>query len=164
MTPAHSAGLVLTTPSDREIVLTRTFNAPRHLVFDALSKPELVKRWFGPRVLTLTVCEIDLRPGGKYRYVLSHPDGRTMGMGGVYREVERPESVVCTEVFDDFPPPPGEEAVLTSVLTERDGQTTLTATVVYASREIRDAVLQSGMEGGAAESYDRLAELLAELT
>jgi uncharacterized protein YndB with AHSA1/START domain len=151
--------LTLTTPSEREIVLTRAFAAPRHLVFDALTKPELVRRWLlGPPGWSMPVCEIDLKVGGSYRYVWRGADGTEMGMRGVYREIAPPERLVATESFDE-PWYPGE-AVTTTVLVELDGRTTLTTTVLYESREIRDAVLKSGMEKGVAASYDRLEELL----
>jgi uncharacterized protein YndB with AHSA1/START domain len=156
----ESAGLIVTTPSDREIVMTRVFNAPRRLVFDAWTRPELVARWFGPRGWTMPVCEIDLRPGGGYRYVLRGPDGLEMGMQGVYRAIERPDRLVCTEVFDDWP---DTETLNTAVLTEQDGKTTWTATILYPSTAARDAVIQSGMAQGAGESMDRLAELLPTL-
>jgi uncharacterized protein YndB with AHSA1/START domain len=107
----------------------------------------------------LIVCEVDLRVGGAWRYVLQGPDGRTMGMSGVYREIVPAERTVHTEAFDDYP----GDSVITTVLTERDGKTTLTATVAYESREVRDAVVESGMEHGAAETYDRLADLLPSL-
>jgi uncharacterized protein YndB with AHSA1/START domain len=152
----NTGTLQVTTPSDREVVLTRVFNAPRSLVFDAFTKPELLKRWFGPRGWSLAVCEVDLRVGGAWRFVLRGPDGAEMGMRGTYRELAPPDRSVHTESFDDYP----GESVVTTVLTEQDGKTTLTATVRYKSREIRDAVIQSGMEHGAAESYDKLAELL----
>jgi uncharacterized protein YndB with AHSA1/START domain len=153
----NNGTLTVTTPTDREVVLTRVFDAPRHLVFDAFTKPELLKRWFGPHGWSLVICEVDLRVGGGFRFVLRGPDGRDMGMRGVYREIAPPDRSVHMESFDDFP---GESQV-TTVLTEQDGKTTLTATVLYASKEVRDAVIQSGMEHGAAESYDKLAELLA---
>ena len=153
----NTGTLKVTTPSDCEIVLTRVFDAPRHLVFDAFSKPELLKRWFGPRGWSLVVCEVDLRVGGGFRFVLRSPDGKEMGMRGVYREITPPERSVHMESFDDYP---GESQV-TAVFVEQGGRTTLTATVLYPSREVRDAVIQSGMEHGAAESYDKLAELLA---
>src|SRR5581483_5973363 len=155
----NTGTLKVTTPSDREIVLTRVFDAPRSLVFDALSKPELLKRWFGPRGWSLVGCEVDFRVGGTWRFVLRGPDGKEMGMRGVYREISRPERSVHTEAFDDFP----GESVVTTILVEQAGKTTLTATVLYESREVRDAVLKSGMEHGAAESHDKLAELLASL-
>jgi uncharacterized protein YndB with AHSA1/START domain len=153
----NTGTLKVTTPTDREIVMTRVFDAPRHLVFEAFCKPELLQRWFGPRGWSLVVCEVDLRVGGGFRFVLRGPDGREMGMRGVYREIVPPERSVHMESFDDYP---GESQV-TAVFVEQGGKTTLTATVLYPSQEVRDAVIQSGMEHGAAESYDKLAELLA---
>ena len=153
----NTGTLQVTTLTDREIVLTRVFDAPRPLVWDAFTKPELLKRWFGPRGWTLVVCEVDLRVGGGFRFVLRGPDGQNMGMRGTYREIVPPDRSVHMESFDDYP---GDSQV-TSVFVERDGKTTLTATVLYPSKEVRDAVIQSGMEHGAAESYDKLAELLA---
>lgn len=155
----NTGTLKVTLPSDREVVLTRVFDAPRHLVFDALTQPELLKRWFGPRGHSLILCEVDLRVGGAWRSVLRTPDGREMGMGGVYREIVPGERTVHTEAFDDYP----GESIVTTVLTEHEGKTTLTATVLCESQEIRDAVLRTGMEHGAAETYDRLAELLPSL-
>ncbi|MCI0351481.1 MAG: SRPBCC family protein [Acidobacteriales bacterium] len=153
----NTGTLKVSTPSEREIVLTRVFNAPRNLVFEAFSKPELLKRWFGPRGWSLAVCEVDFRVGGGFRFVLRGPDGTEMGMRGVYHEIAPPERSVHMESFDDFP---GESQV-TAIFSEQDGKTTLTATVLYPSQEVRDAVIQSGMEHGAAESYDKLAEMLA---
>jgi uncharacterized protein YndB with AHSA1/START domain len=155
----NTGTLKVTTPTDREVVMTRVFDAPRRLVFDAFSKPELLKKWFGPRGYSLVVCEVDLKVGGGFRFVLRGPDGKDMGMRGVYREIVPPERSVHTESFDDFP---GESQV-TAVFIEHGGKTTLTVTVLYPSQEVRDAVLQSGMEHGAAESYDKLAELLPSL-
>ena len=150
--------LKVTTPTDREIAMTRVFDAPRSLVFDALTKPDLLQRWFlGPPGWSLVVCEIDLKVGGTWRFVLRGPDGTDMGMRGVYREIVPPERSVHMESFDDYP----GESLVTTVLVEQGGKTTLTATVLYPSQEIRDAVIKSGMEHGAAESYDKLAELLA---
>jgi uncharacterized protein YndB with AHSA1/START domain len=156
MTMKNTGTLKVTTPSPREIVLTRVFNAPRHMVYDAWTKPELLKRWFGPRGWSLAVCEVDLRVGGKWRFVLRGPSGQEMGMHGVYRELQPPERSVHTESFDDFP----GESIVTGVLVEKDGKTMMTATILYPSQEVRDAVIQSGMEHGAAESYDKLAEIL----
>ena len=152
----NTGTLQVTTLGDCEVVMTRVFDAPRQLVFDAFSKPELLQRWFGPRGWSLVVCEVDFRVGGGFRFVLRGPDGREMGMRGVYRELVPPERSVHMESFDDYP---GESEV-TGVFAEQGGKTTLTVTVAYASREVRDIVLKSGMEHGAAESYDRLAELL----
>jgi uncharacterized protein YndB with AHSA1/START domain len=149
--------LNVTLPSEREIVLTRVFDAPRHMIYDAWTKPELLKRWFGPRGWSLEVCDIDLKVGGKWRFVLRGPDGKEMGMRGVYRELVPPERDVHTESFDDFP----GESLVTGVLLEVGGKTTMTATILYPSQEVRDAVLKSGIEHGAAETYDRLAEMLA---
>ena len=157
-----SAGtLQLTAPGEREIVMARVLEAPRRLVFDAFTKPELVKRWLlGPPGWSMPVCEIDLRVGGKYRYVWrKDSDGTEMGMGGVYREIVVPERLATTERFDEAWYP--GEAVGTLVLVEQRGRTTVTQTMRYESREARDAVLQSGMEKGVAASYDRLADLLA---
>ena len=154
----NTGTLQVATPTSREIVMTRVFDAPRQMVFDAFSKPELLKRWFGPRGWTLSTCEVDLRVGGGFRFVLRGPDGREMGMRGLYKELAPPERSVHMETFDDFP---GSESQVTAVFTERDGKTTFTATVLYPSQQVRDAVIASGMEHGAAESYDRLAELLA---
>jgi uncharacterized protein YndB with AHSA1/START domain len=152
--------LQVTTPSEREIALVRTFDAPRRLVFDAWTKPDLVKQWLGVfGGWSFAVCEIDLRVGGKYRYVWRGPDGAEMGMGGVYREIVSPERIVCTEKFDETWY--AGDAVDTTVFVERSGKTTVTTTVRYASKEVRDGVLKSPMEGGVAKSYDKLAQVLA---
>ena len=156
----NTGTLKVTTPSPREVVLTRVFDAPRDLVFEALTRPELLKRWFGPHGWNLVVCEVDLRVGGAWRYVLEGPDGRSMGMGGEYREIVPGERTVHTEAMDDYP----GDSVVTVVLTEHDGRTTMTGTVLYDSQETRDAVVASGMEHGAAETYDRLADLLPSLS
>ena len=118
MTTKASPALVVTLPSEREIVLTRVFDAPRELVFEAMTKPEHVVHWFGPHGWTLSVCEIDLRPGGRWRYILQGPDAREMGMSGVYREIARPERIVSTESFDDYP----GESVNTVTLVEKEGR------------------------------------------
>jgi len=143
--------------------LTRVFKAPRHLVFDALTKPELVKQWLlGPPGWTMPVCEIDLRVGGQYRYVWRRDsNGTEMGMGGVYREIVAPERIVATEKFDEAWYP--GEALGTTVLVEQGRKTTVAQTMLYQSRESRDAVLKSGMEKGVAMSYDRLEQLLASV-
>ena len=153
--------LKLTTPSDREIAMTRVFDAPRQLVFDAHTKPDLVRQWLlGPPGWSMPVCEMDLRVGGTYRWVWRHDaNGTEMGMGGVYREIVAPERLVTTERFDDAWYP--GEALNTLVLIEQGGRTTLTQTMRYESRAARDAVIKSNMEKGVAASYDRLADLLA---
>jgi uncharacterized protein YndB with AHSA1/START domain len=155
-----SGALKVTARSDREIVMTRVFDAPRNLVFDAYTKPELLKRWLGVfGGYSMPVCEVDLRVGGTYRFVWRGPDGAEMGVRGVYREVARPERLVHTEKFDEAWYP--GESLITTVLVEQGGKTTLTVTMRYESREARDAVLKSPMESGVAQSYDKLAELLA---
>ncbi len=156
----NTGDLKVTAPTDREIAMTRVFNAPRRMVFDALTKPELVKQWLlGPPGWTMPVCEIDLRVGGAYRYVWRHADGREMGMGGVYREIVPQERLLCTELFDEAWYP--GESLITTTLVEQSGRTTLTSTILYASEEARDGVLKSGMERGVAASYDRLEQILA---
>ena len=157
-----TGALEISTPSDREVLMTRTFDAPRALVFDAFTRPELLKRWFfGPDGWSLAVCEIDLKPGGRYRYVWKKGE-HEMGMGGVFREIVAPERIVATEQFDQ-PWYPGE-AVGTMRFYEDGPRTRFENTIVYESKEARDAVLKSGMESGASQGYDRLAELLMTLT
>ena len=151
----------ITTPSDREIAMTRDFRAPRARVWEAHTRPELLRRWLlGPPGWTMEVCEIDFRVGGRYRYEWRKESGVQMGMGGAYLEITAPERIVATELFDDDWTG-GGEAVATLVLTERDGLTTLVNTVRYPSQEVRDRALQSGMEEGVDYGYNRLAELLA---
>jgi uncharacterized protein YndB with AHSA1/START domain len=159
----NSETFTISTHGDREIVVTRVFDAPRRVVFDAYTKPELIKRWLlGPEGWSMPVCEVDLREGGKYRYVWKNDsDGKEMGMSGVYREVVAPERIVATEKFDEAWYP--GEAVGTIVLVEQDGRTTLTQTILYSSRETRDAVLKSPMQHGSAMSYDRLENFLPTL-
>jgi uncharacterized protein YndB with AHSA1/START domain len=158
----NSGTFELTTRGDREIVMTRVLAAPRRLVFDAFTKPELVRRWLiGPPGWTMPVCEIDLRAGGSYRYQWRHANGAEMGMRGVYREIVAPERLVSTENFDESWYP--GEAVGTIVLVEQGGRTTVTQTVLYESSAARKAVLESPMEKGVTAGYDRLEELLASL-
>jgi uncharacterized protein YndB with AHSA1/START domain len=158
----NTGTLKVTTSGDCGIAMTRVFDAPRRLVFDAFTKPELMQRWFfGPPGWSLIVCEIDLKVGGAYRYVWRGPDGNDMGMSGVFREVVPPERTVASEKFDEAWYP--GEGLVTTALVEQDGRTTLTLTVLYESREARDAVLKTPMEHGVAAGYDRLAELLLTL-
>jgi uncharacterized protein YndB with AHSA1/START domain len=158
-----SGALEITAHGERELVMTRGFEAPRERLFEALTVPERLTRWLGVRGgWELAVCKVDLRVGGAYRFVWHHAgDGMEMGVGGVYREIVPPERLVYSESFDE-PWYPGE-AVITHVLTELGGRTTLTSTVLYESRPARDGVLASPMEGGVAESYDKLAALLASV-
>ncbi len=157
-----SGKLVVTAPSDREILMTRVFDAPRRLVFDAYTKPELLKRWLGVfGAWELEVCEIDLRVGGSSRYLWRAPDGSSMGMRGVYLEIVPGERLVATESFDEAWY--DGEAVGTVVFAEQAGRTTLTTRLLYPSRQVRDAVLQSPMEQGVGAGYDMLADLLTLL-
>ena len=144
---------------DREIEMERVFDAPREIVFDTLTRPELIKRWmYGPKGHSLPVCEIDLQVGGMLRYVWRLPDGTEMGMSGSYREIARPVRIVHTELFDvDWT---DGETVVTTELHEQDGRTTLKMTVRYATLKARDAVLESGMAEGVATGYSRLERLL----
>jgi uncharacterized protein YndB with AHSA1/START domain len=159
-TKKDTGKLQITTPSEREIAMIRTFNAPRGLVWDAFTKPELVRQWLGVfGNWSFAVCEIDLKVGGKYRYVWRGANGNEMGMGGVYREIASPDRIVATEKFDDAWY--AGDAVDTTVFVEQGGKTTVTTTVRYSSKEVRDAVLKSPMETGVAKSYDKLAEVLA---
>jgi uncharacterized protein YndB with AHSA1/START domain len=154
----------VSTPSDREILVERDFNAPRDLVFDAFTKPELVRRWLlGPEGWTMPVCEIDLRVGGAYRYVWrKESKGTEMGMGGVFLEVVRPERLVATEKFDDAWY--AGEAVDTTVFEERAETTKVRLTVLYESKDARDTASRSGMEHGMAAGYSRLEQVLASLS
>ena len=154
--------LTVTTPSEREIRVERRFDAPRELLFDAHTKPELIKRWLlGPGDWSMPVCRVDLRVGGRFRYVWSHPDKPDMGMGGVFLEINPPERIVHSEAFDD-PWYPGE-CVVTTTFLEKDGRTTLTMTMSYETKEARDVALNSPMEGGIAAGYARLDHVLASL-
>jgi uncharacterized protein YndB with AHSA1/START domain len=150
----------VTTPSDTEVVLTRVVDAPRSLVFAAHTVPEHVQNWMlGPAGWTMPVCEIDLRPGGTWHFVWRKEDGSEMGMTGEYREIEPPARLVNTECWgEDWP-----ETLNTLVLTEQDGRTTITSTMLFPSRQARDAAVQTGMASGADDSYDRLEAYLRDL-
>jgi uncharacterized protein YndB with AHSA1/START domain len=149
--------LTITTPSDREVAMTRAFDAPRRLVFEAWTNPKHVPHWMlGPAGWTMPVCEIDLRPGGTWHFVWRKADGAEMAMTGVYREVTPPERLVSTEKWG----PEWPETINTLTLTEKDGKTTLTNTILYPSKDARDAALKTGMKDGATESFERLDALL----
>jgi uncharacterized protein YndB with AHSA1/START domain len=158
MTRAHRVdATTFTTPSDREIVITRIVDAPRRLVFAAYTNPEHLPHWMlGPQGWTMPVCEIDLRPGGAWHFVWRRSDGTEMGMRGVYQEVVPPERLVSTESWGgDWP-----ETLNTLVLSEEEGKTTITQRVLYPSKEARDAALRTGMQEGVIESFARLEEYL----
>ena len=152
--------LEIMTPADNEVRITRDFDAPRELVWDCHTKPELIRRWqFGFEGWSMSRCEMDLRVGGTLRYVWRKTKGVEMGLSGVYREITPPERIVHTELFDqDWT---GGETLVTTVLTERGGKTMMSLTVLYSSQEARDAALKTPMEEGMAQGYDRLADLLA---
>lgn len=158
---ANSQTFTVATPSDQEIRMTRLFDAPRHLVFEAMTKPEHVRRWWGclGEGYSVPVCEIDFRPGGRWRFVNRHPKGEA-AFHGEYQEIAPPSRVVFTEVFEEFP---DTVSVVTAELSDENGKTRLTATVRYPSKEVRDMVIASGMSTGAGISYDRLEDLVAEL-
>jgi uncharacterized protein YndB with AHSA1/START domain len=147
---------------EREIAVTRGFAAPRELVFEAWTRPDLLKQWlYGPEDWRLAVCEIDLRVDGTARFVWRHNDGKEMGMSGVYREIRPPERIVFTENWDEDWT--GGEVLVTLVLAEQAGTTSLMQTMLYSSQAARDAGLSTDMEKGMAQSYDRLARLLPSL-
>jgi uncharacterized protein YndB with AHSA1/START domain len=158
----NAGTLQVTTPTDREIVITRVFNASRALVWDAMTRPEFLKRWlFGPHGWSLAVCDNAFREGGVFRWVWRGPDGAEMALRGVYREVVPPERIVRTETFEFGRDAQSGEQVGTLVLTEKAGKTLLTLTVLYPSKEARDGAVAAGMDRGLGAGYDRLDELLA---
>ena len=153
--------LVVTTPSDTEIVLTRTFDAPRDLVWEAHSSCEHMRNWWGPRRYEISHCELDFRPGGAWRIVHRGPEGdEEHGFRGEFREIVAPEKLVWTFEYEGMP---GHISVETLTLEEHDGKTTITAVSVHGSKEARDGMIESGMEAGAAETYERLDEYLQVL-
>lgn len=153
---AANTTLQITTPSDREIALTRVFDAPREVVFEAWTNPEHVRHWWGPSSGAIVTCEADVRPGGAWRYVMRSEGGEETPFTGVYQEVTRPERIVHTEIYDVEPFNQGDPSITTVTFTDEEGRTLVTSVTLYPSREIRDAVLKSGMETGAAELCDRL--------
>lgn len=155
----NSETLQVTLPSEQEIAMIRGFDAPRELLFDAWTKPELLKKWlYGPEDWPLMVCEIDLKVGGALRFVWRYVRGKDMGMSGVYREITPPARLVFTQIFDEDWT--GGETLVRMDFVEHAGRTTVTQTVLYSSRAARDAAVKTAMEEGMAMSYDRLAELL----
>jgi uncharacterized protein YndB with AHSA1/START domain len=159
---ANSDSFQVTTPSDCEVRMTRLFDAPRERVFEAMTRPEHVKRWWGRlgEGYSVPVCEIDLRPGGAWRFVNRHPQGEAI-FYGEYREIVPPSRLVYTEIFADYP---DTVSLITATFSEEGKKTRYTATCAYPSKEVRDIVMTSGMEMGAATSYDQIELLLRELT
>jgi uncharacterized protein YndB with AHSA1/START domain len=160
MATASSATTKVTLPSDLEILITREFDAPREVVFKAMTDPKLIPQWWGPRAYTTTVDKMEVRPGGAWRFIVREPDGRESGFRGEYREIVAPERIVQTFEWE---PMAGHISVETAVFTEHDGRTLLTSTTRFTSKADRDGMIESGMESGLRETHDRFAELLAKL-
>jgi uncharacterized protein YndB with AHSA1/START domain len=155
-TPYHEIAL----PDDRTIVATRTFEVPRAALFDAWTRPALLRRWYGPPGWSFAVCEIDLQVGGRWRFVMRDPDGREIGLHGSYRELT-PTRIVNTESWEDWDP---GECIVTTDFAARDGRTTLTNTAVYPTPEVLRTLLDSSLEADLASSFERLAALLGATT
>ena len=162
MDARNDLALSITTPSDREIVLTRTFKAPRTLVWDAVTKAEHVRRWYGCAAFTFSTCEIDLRVGGAYRFTFGGPDGHVTTLEGIYTEVTSPERLVFLERFG-MPGFTSDEYQVTSTFVEHGGKTTLTTTILHSSKENRDGQLNAGIDKGVEPAYERIAELVATM-
>jgi uncharacterized protein YndB with AHSA1/START domain len=155
----YAGTLAIAAKGDREITMIRRFAAPVPLVFEAWTNPALLRRWLlGPPGWTMPVCEVDFRVGGRYRYEWRNEQGQTMGVGGVYREIDPPHRFVATERFDQAWYP--GESLITITFAEQDGETEMTTTMRYESTAARDGVLKSPMEGGVKQSYDRLAAIV----
>jgi uncharacterized protein YndB with AHSA1/START domain len=158
LTTSRSAQVTL--PQDDQILITREFDAPKHLVYRAWTEPELVRRWWTASRGEMTVADIDLRVGGSWRFVMVTPDGFEVGFHGEYREIVPNERIVSTEVYEGMP---DAEAVDTMTLEETDGRTTLTILVQHASKEHRDAHIESGMEDGLQDALDLLEQVAVSL-
>lgn len=160
MTASSQREMTLTLPSDREVVMTRAFNAPARILFEVWTKPEHVRNWYAVRGTTMTVCEIDLRVGGAWRWVLVHPKGGEIAFSGVFREIAPPHRLQRTEVFEAMP---GAESLVTLTFDEGDGQTTLAINMLFKSKQDRDVCLKSGMELGVKECFQKIDELVLAL-
>lgn len=161
MTPTNKGQAKVSLPSDNEILITREFNAPRRLVFKVMHTPEYIRQWFGCGMMEVTVCEVDFRVGGTWRYVLRNPSGDEHGFSGDYREINAPEKVVSTERYE---PIEGSEHVCHVTLLELpNNRTSFQNHIVYPNRWARDGHLQSGMEEGMNAALTRLDEISVEL-
>ncbi len=158
-----SGTATVTLPTDEQILITREFDAPRHLVYKAWTTPELVKRWWNANRGEVTIAEIDLRVGGTWRYVIVTPDGQEVGFHGEYREIVPNERIVSTEAYEGVPDADANATLNTLTLTEEDGRTTLTVLVQAPSKEIRDAIVDSGMEAGMQDAMDLLEQVAISL-
>ncbi len=163
VTRTSSGSAKVTLPTDSQIHITREFAAPKHLVYKAITTPELVKRWWNAKRGEVTTAEIDLHEGGKWRYVMVTPDGLEVAFHGEYREILRNERVVTTEVFEGAPDPEENATVNTVTLTENDGRATMTVLIQCPSVQVRDAIIESGMEAGMQDAYDLLEEVAISL-
>jgi uncharacterized protein YndB with AHSA1/START domain len=163
MTVTASRSAKVTLPGDRQILITREFDAPKHLVYRAWTEPELVRRWWTANRGEMTTCDIDLRVGGAWRYVLVTPDGTEVGFHGEYREIVPDERLVTTEVYEGIPDAETHAALDTVTLSESDGRTTLTILVEHPTQEGRDAHINSGMEDGLQDALDLVEQLVASL-
>jgi uncharacterized protein YndB with AHSA1/START domain len=164
MAVASSGTATVTLPADEQILITREFDAPKHLVYKAVTTPELVKRWWNAKRGEVTSAEIDLRVGGAWRYVMVTDDGTEVGFHGEYREIVPNERIVSTEIFEGAPAGTPEEGTVNTVtFAEKDGRTLLTVLVQAPSKEIRDAIIESGMEAGMQDAYDLLEEVAISL-
>jgi len=159
MTDTLQHELNLTLSSDREISMTRVFNAPARVLFDVWTKPEHVRKWYGVRQTTVTVCDIDLRVGGAWRWVVTR-NGMEVAFSGVFREIDPPRRLQRTEVFEAMP---GAESLVTLTFDEKDGQTMLTMNMLFQSKQDRDVALKSGMELGIKECFQKIDDLVATL-
>jgi uncharacterized protein YndB with AHSA1/START domain len=153
----------VTLPTDEQILITREFDAPKHLVYKAWTTPELVRRWWHANRGEMTVAEIDLRVGGKWRYVAVTDDGFEVAFHGEYREIVPNERTVSTEAYEGVPDPDANATLNTATFTEADGRTTLTVLVAAPSKEVRDAIIDSGMEAGMQDALDLLEEVAVSL-
>jgi uncharacterized protein YndB with AHSA1/START domain len=160
-----SGTATVTLPTDEQILITREFDAPKHLVYEAWTTPELVKRWWNAKRGEVTIAEIDLRVGGRWRYVMVADGGFEVGFHGEYREIVPNERIVSTEVYEGMPQEDGPEqgTLNTATFTEEDGRTTLTVLVEAPSKEIRDAIIASGMEAGMQDALDLLEQVAISL-
>jgi uncharacterized protein YndB with AHSA1/START domain len=162
--PVTSSGTAsVTLPTETQILITREFDAPKHLVYRAWTTPELVRRWWHANRGAMTVCEIDLRVGGRWRYVMVADGDIEVGFHGEYREIVPDERLVSTEAFEGIPDADAHASLNTLTLTERDGRTTLTVLVEHATKEERDAHVESGMEAGLQDALDLLEEVAGSL-
>jgi uncharacterized protein YndB with AHSA1/START domain len=164
MATTTSGTAKVTTPADNQILITREFNAPKHLVWQAYTTPELIKRWWSGEKGKVTSAEVDLRVGGKWRYVMAANGGFEVAFRGEYREIQQPDRLVNTEIFEGLPDPDDHAGLVTVTMTEKDGRTYLEMLCEYRDQTDRDAVIESGMESGLQESLDALEKVAVSLT